>query len=75
MSWAKEYLDANRIRRYPNSASDIVKKDDIVRLIANENNTSWRLTQVPDVQGSLVALDPETGAIEALVWWFRLSIQ
>ena len=70
MSWAKEYLDANRIRRYPNSASDIVKKDDIVRLIANENNTSWRLTQVPDVQGSLIALDPETGAIEALVGGF-----
>lgn len=70
MSWAKEYLDANRIRRYPNSASDIVKKDDIVRLIANENKTSWRLTQVPDVQGSLVALDPESGAIEALVGGF-----
>lgn len=70
MSWAKEYLDANRIRRYPNRASDIVKKDDIVRLIANEDNTSWRLTQIPDVQGSLVALDPETGAIEALVGGF-----
>ena len=70
MSWAKEYLDANRIRKYPNSASDIVKKDDIVRLIANEDNTSWRLTQLPKVQGSLVALDPETGAIEALVGGF-----
>ncbi len=70
MNWAKEYLDANRIRRYPNRASDIVKKDDIVRLIANENNTSWRLTQVPKVQGSLVALNPETGAVEALVGGF-----
>lgn len=70
MSWAKEYLDANRIRKYPNSASDIVKKDDIVRLIANENNTSWSLTQTPKVQGSLVALDPDSGAIEALVGGF-----
>nr|WP_241879062.1 penicillin-binding transpeptidase domain-containing protein [Psychrobacter sp. PraFG1]UNK05731.1 penicillin-binding transpeptidase domain-containing protein [Psychrobacter sp. PraFG1] len=70
MSWAKEYLDANRIRRYPNSASDLVKKDDIVRLIANENKTAWRLTQIPKVQGSLVALDPETGAVEALVGGF-----
>lgn len=70
MKWAKEYLDANRIRKYPSRPADVVKKDDIVRLIANESNTSWRLTQVPKVQGSLVALDPETGAIEALVGGF-----
>ena len=70
MKWAKEYLDANRIRRYPSRPADVVKKDDIVRLIANESNTSWRLTQVPKVQGSLVALDPETGAVDALVGGF-----
>ncbi|WP_296404019.1 transglycosylase domain-containing protein [Psychrobacter sp.] len=70
MSWAKEYLDANRIKRFPNSAADIVKKGDIVRLIANEDKTSWRLTQVPKIQGSFVALDPETGAIRALVGGF-----
>ncbi|PNK60362.1 penicillin-binding protein 1A [Psychrobacter sp. FDAARGOS_221] len=70
MSWAKLYLDANRIKGYPGRASDLVKKDDIVRLIANESQTSWRLTQVPKVQGSLVALDPETGAVEALVGGF-----
>ncbi|WP_019672568.1 penicillin-binding protein 1A [Psychrobacter lutiphocae] len=70
MSWAKLYLDANRIKGYPRHASDLVKKDDIVRLIANENQTSWRLTQVPKVQGSLVALNPETGAVEALVGGF-----
>lgn len=70
MSWAKQYLDANRIRRYPNRAADIVQKDDIVRLIANEDQTAWRLTQIPKVQGSLVALNPETGAVTALVGGF-----
>lgn len=70
MRWAKKYLDANRIRSYPNRASDIVAKDDIVRVIANKDRTAWRLTQIPKVQGSLVALDPETGAIKSLVGGF-----
>src|SRR5699024_7003072 len=36
----------------------------------------WQLAQVPEVQGALVALDPGTGAIEALVGGFdaRLSL-
>jgi len=42
-----------------------LKRGDIVRIF--KNGETWRLTQVPLVQGALVALDPRDGAIRALI--------
>jgi penicillin-binding protein 1A len=43
---------------------DALKRGDIVRI--TRRGASWRLTQVPKVQGAFVALDPRDGAIRAL---------
>jgi len=42
-----------------------LKRGDIVRVI--KDGEHWRLTQVPQVQGALVALDPRDGGIRALI--------
>ncbi|XID75146.1 penicillin-binding protein 1A [Alkanindiges sp. WGS2144] len=68
MSWARRYYSADRIGGAPDKASQIVKLNDIVRLRPNDNKkTSWRLTQIPAVQGQLIALNPNNGAVEAIV--------
>jgi penicillin-binding protein 1A len=41
----------------------------VVRLVQNAKG-DWRVTQQPEVEGALVALDPRTGAIRALVGGF-----
>lgn len=46
-------------------AAGDLKPGDIVRII--RRGEAWRLTQVPEVQGALVALDPHDGAIRALI--------
>ena len=69
MSWARKYISANRIGYYPDNASQVVKKNDIVRVIPTANG-DWQLGQIPEVQGSLVSLNPETGAVNALVGGF-----
>ncbi len=47
----------------------------IVRLQFTSNEkTPWRLAQIPDVQGALVALDPSDGAILALVGGFDYEL-
>ena len=69
MSWARKYISANRIGYYPNNASQIVSKNDIVRVIPTANG-NWQLGQIPKIQGSLVSLNPETGAVNALVGGF-----
>ncbi|MGM8886467.1 penicillin-binding protein 1A [Psychrobacter sp. 1U2] len=69
MSWAKKFISADRFGNLPSNASQIVSEKDIVRLIKTDND-NWQLAQIPDVQGSLVSLDPETGALNALVGGF-----
>src|SRR5690606_975557 len=53
----------------PTTAGDFLHYGDVVR-IARDLEGSWRLTQVPAVQGTLVALNPQNGAILALVGGF-----
>ncbi len=72
MSWAKKFISADRFGNLPSNASQIVNDKDIVRLISTENG-NWQLAQIPDVQGSLVSLDPETGAVNALVGGFDFN--
>lgn len=67
MAWARPYRGANSVGPAPTQASQIVKINDIVRLRPNANKTLWSLVQIPRVQGQLIALDPNNGAIEAVV--------
>ncbi|MGP4970089.1 penicillin-binding protein 1A [Psychrobacter aquimaris] len=72
MSWARKYISADRIGYFPNNARQIVTKNDIVRLIPTANG-NWQLGQIPKLQGSLVSLNPETGAVNALVGGFDFN--
>ncbi|WP_027965966.1 penicillin-binding protein 1A [Halomonas halocynthiae] len=65
LSWARPYRSARSRGASPNNAADIAKPGDLVRVMQRDDE-SWRLSQLPDAQGSLVVLEPQTGAILAL---------
>ena len=67
MSWARPYRNANSVGPAPSKAAQIVKVKDIIRLRPNDDKTSWALIQVPKAQGQLIAINPNNGAIEAIV--------
>lgn len=67
MSWAASYRNANSVGPAPSKAAQIVKVKDIIRLRPNDNKTSWALVQIPKAQGQLIAINPNNGAIEAIV--------
>ncbi|RLZ10168.1 PBP1A family penicillin-binding protein [Acinetobacter sp. 2JN-4] len=67
MSWIRPYRNANSVGGAPSNASQIVKVKDIIRLRPNKEKTVWSLVQVPKVQGQLIAINPNDGAIEAVV--------
>jgi len=71
LRWARPYINVNSIGPAPQTASQIVKVNDFVRL--QTVGKSYRLAQVPSVQGQLIALNPDNGAIEALVGGFDFS--
>ena len=69
MKWAQPFINTDRRGSAPKRPEDVVKPGDIVRVKAVEvkQQPAWRLAQIPRVAGALVALDPEDGAIRALV--------
>ena len=69
LAWARPYIDHDERGRSPRKASDIAGLGDLVRYELDADS-SYRLGQVPDLQGALVALDPNDGAIKALVGGF-----
>lgn len=67
MNWVRLYRNANNPGPAAGRPSQIVKVNDIVRLRPNADKSAWRLTQIPKVQGQLVAINPNNGALEAVV--------
>ena len=72
MRWARPYISVNQVGPLPKKAADILAVDDIVRVRLNASG-AWELVQVPSVQGQLVALNQDTGAIEAVVGGFDFT--
>jgi len=72
MSWVRPRLSINSLGRAPDNISQILSPGDQVRVRQAEEDTNvWYLSQVPDAQGALIALDPKDGAMIALVGGFE----
>ncbi|GAB6041177.1 penicillin-binding protein 1A [Endothiovibrio diazotrophicus] len=75
LSWARRHLSTNRLGPKPNQAADILQIGDVVRLeeippAKPEEEPHWELAQIPEVEGALVSLHPDDGAVLALVGGF-----
>ncbi len=73
VSWARPYLSESSRGPAPKQVGDVLKRGDIVRVSRNDKG-DWRLTQIPKAQSALVALEPENGAIRALVGGFSFGL-
>ncbi len=69
IKWAREYVSVNRIGKELQKISDVIKPGDVVWL-AHDSAAGWSLAQIPEVQGALVSVNPNTGAIQALTGGF-----
>ncbi len=64
LEWARRHLDENRLGPELTRADEIVSKGDVIRVELREDG--WQLAQVPAIEGAIVALDPNDGAVLAL---------
>jgi penicillin-binding protein 1A len=69
LAWAKPYVSVNRVGEEPKSAEKVLKPGDVIWVLKNSEGL-WELGQIPEVQGALVALSPNDGAIRALTGGF-----
>jgi penicillin-binding protein 1A len=70
--WAQRYKDESHRGAPPKRVDDVLKAGDVVRL-ARSAEGGWKLSQLPKVQGALIALDPNDGAIKSEVGGFSYA--
>ena len=64
MRWARRYINDDSRGPEPKRPADVVEPGHVVLL--DRRNDAWVLSQVPAIQGAVVALDPRDGAVVAL---------
>lgn len=69
LAWARAYLSENRRSAKPKTASEFLKTGDVIRL-SEDSQGEWKLSQIPEVEGGFVSMDPNDGATLALVGGF-----
>lgn len=70
VEWARPFRSVNSRGAKPQKVDEVFSAGDLVRVMAIEEG-KWELAQVPEVQGAFVALNPNNGAIRALVGGFN----
>ncbi|MFC3908425.1 penicillin-binding protein 1A [Legionella dresdenensis] len=71
LSWARPALRKGWMGKRPTRAREVVAAGDVVYVKQQDNK--WYLTQIPQVEAALIALNPNNGAIEALVGGFNFE--
>ena len=72
VSWARPHISDSRVGAAPSRVDAVLKRGDIIRL-ARDDKGNWQLAQIPAAQAGLVSLNPEDGAIEAMVGGFNFN--
>lgn len=76
LSWARKNLKNQAVSNPPKTVKDVLAKGDVILVekLADKTaaakklpNNSYYLRQIPNVEGGLIALDPHTGKILAMV--------
>jgi penicillin-binding protein 1A len=81
LAWARPWVEGQRVGAAPKTADQVLKRGDIVLVEPSSISAkpidppNFALRQIPDVSGAMVALDPHTGRVLAMVggWSFEMS--
>ncbi len=70
VKWARAYKDGQTLGPEITKVSDVLAPGDVIYVAPGKGPAQWHLVQTPDVEGALVAQDPHTGRVLALVGGF-----
>ncbi|WP_301003628.1 PBP1A family penicillin-binding protein [Arsukibacterium sp.] len=71
LKWARAFITDERQAVAPKSAAAILAPG--MHILVRQQDEQWRLSQVPTASSALVAINPENGAIQALVGGYSFS--
>lgn len=69
LKWGRPHLEGQRVGKAVKAASDVLRTGDVVMVerLQTDAGVVFALRQVPEIQGALVAMDPHTGRVLAMV--------
>jgi penicillin-binding protein 1A len=73
VKWARAYVDGSKLGKEVKAVSQVLATGDIVYVAPARDKGQWHLVQTPDVEASMVAMDPHTGRVLAMVGGFSYS--
>ena len=73
MKWARPFLNTNSLGPRPQKPADVAQIGDLVRVEPDKESGVLLFRQIPAAQSALVSLDPQDGAIRALVGGFSFE--
>ncbi len=68
--WARKFQGGTKLGREIKSVADVLAVGDIIYVAPSTKPDQFHLVQLPDVEGALVAMDPHTGRVLAMVGGF-----
>lgn len=73
IAWAKPALKNKYVGETPKNVSDVLKPGDVIYVEKREEGDKYGLRQIPDVEGGMAVIDPNTGKVLALVGGFSFE--
>ena len=74
LAWARPWRENQRVGPVPKSPGDVLAEGDVVAVQPLEDvEGAFRLHQIPNIEGALVALDPHTGRVLAMVGGYSFA--
>jgi penicillin-binding protein 1A len=70
VAWARAFVDGSELGPKIEKTSDVLKPGDIIPVAPAAEQGQWHLVQIPNIEGALVAADPHTGRVLAMVGGF-----
>lgn len=74
LTWARAYKSVDERGPEVKSVADVVKRGDVIYVEATEKEGAYLLRQPPAINGALVAIDPHTGRVLAMVGGFSFQM-
>ena len=72
MKWARKFINDDRQGAFPKKVNDTLNAGQLIWVKKSGDN--WTLAQIPAVNGALVSLDSNNGAIKAIVGGYDFNL-
>lgn len=74
LKWARKFINSDSLGPAISDVNQILQINDLIWVEQNEDNKKWYLRQMPEVNGSVVILNPWNGRIYSMVGGYSFDL-